>query len=338
MELQRQAADTLPQNSMLRRRYRVVRTIGRGEYGATYEAFDVETRRSVALKEYFPARLSRRAEDSLTITPLNRECGTQFFLGSEAFLAQHSALVQAAGSRNVVTVYDAFFENGTSYAVMEKLTGMTLGACMALSRRRIGEGQAVFILQSLSEALLVVHSLSMLHGSIAPENVFVCADGTLKLIDFGAARETLRQPRKAADVPHMQSDIRALGGMVYTLMTGKNAPSEPAPLYAQMQPALADVLSRMLTNDAQSRFESVFDLMHTLNCIEIAPEPIRIPSRTQERPERERGEAGDGDARRKAGEVAARNMSGKRTRLLLIVGGVLLTLLIILIAVLAARG
>ncbi len=321
----------LPQGSMLRNRYRIGEALGSGDCGITYEAFDMQTRRDVTVKEFFPARLCLRAEDSNTLSPLDRESGTQFFLGSEAFLSQHRALIQAAGSRSIVSVGDAFFENGTSYAVMERLEGVTLSEYMVRVRRRLSAGEAVTLLSELSGALLVVHSLSMLHGDIAPENVFVCTSGAIKLIDFGAAREALRQQR-VMDGEQVQTDIRALGRMVCTLITGRPAPSDPSPLYAQMPSPLASVLERMLTSDDKLRFESVFALMHALNCLDISPEPLIIPA-----PPREEATAIRREETKDKPRPAISRMH-KRARLILITGGLLLLLIIILIIVLVARA
>ncbi|MDO4571919.1 MAG: serine/threonine protein kinase, partial [Clostridia bacterium] len=115
MAYSREESAALPAGSLLKKRYRSGRVLGRGGAGITYEAFDTAARRAVALKEFCPAGLCLRDAETNALSPLDRESGTQFFMGSEAFLSQHRALMDAAGSQNVVTVLDAFFENGTSY-------------------------------------------------------------------------------------------------------------------------------------------------------------------------------------------------------------------------------
>lgn len=332
MVYQRDEGAPLAAGSLLRKRYRIESVLGRGENGVTYAAADTLSGGAVAIKEFFPERLCMRAEGTSTLSPRNRESGTQFFLGSEAFLSQHDALTQAAGSASVVSVYEVFFENGTSYAVMERLRGVTLSEYAARVKRRLRPGEAVTLLMALSGALLVVHSLNMLHGSIVPENVFITEDDAVKLIDFGAARETLKLHR-AVDNEQVQTDIRALGRMVCTLLTGRPAPADPAPLYAQMPSALASVLERMLTNDGKLRFESVFALMHALNCMDISPQPLAIPA---PRPAASAPLTYEVYADMPA---PARNMKArKRARLMLLVGGVILALLLILIITLATRG
>lgn len=322
----------LPRGTLLRRRYRVEDVLGSGECGVTYAALDIQARRAVAVKEFFPSRLCVRAEGTITLSPRDRESGTQFFLASEAFLSQHEALMQAAGSHNVVSVYDTFFENGTSYAVMERLRGITLAEYMARAQRRLQPGEAVTLLTALTEGLLVVHSLSMLHGGIVPENVFICEDGAVKLVDFAAARETLRL-RRAVDGEQFQQDIRALGRMVAALLTGRPALSDAAALYAQLPAPLARVLDCMLSTDDKLRFDSVFALMHALNCLEIPPAPLTIPALrmesapTHEKPAREPYVAAPGGTRLR-----------KRARLMLLVGGGIAVLLLILILLLIFKA
>ena len=331
MAYHRDEGAPLPSGCLLRKRYRIGPVLGRGENGVTYEAVDTLSGGTVAVKEFFPERLCVRAEGTSTLSPRDRESGTQFFLGSEAFLSQHDALTQAAGSASVVSVYEAFFENGTSYAVMERLRGVTLLDYTARIKRRLRPGEAATLLTALSGALLVVHSLNMLHGSIAPENVFISEDGAVKLIDFGAARETLKM-RRAVDNEQVQADIRALGRMVCTLMTGRPAPADPAPLYAAMPATLASVLERMLSSDSKLRFESVFALLHATNCMDIPPETLTIPAlRPPESAPIKR------EARVDMPVPALSMKARKRARLILLVGGVILALLLILIITLALK-
>ena len=119
-------AELLPEGALLHRRYVIDGVLGRGTYGITYFGHDEKTGTPIALKEYFPYALAERMEGSYTLTPKNKACGALFFLGSEMFYRQHLALTDAKGSENCVTVYTAFFENGTSYAVMERLTGVSI--------------------------------------------------------------------------------------------------------------------------------------------------------------------------------------------------------------------
>lgn len=263
-----ESAELLPVGTRLFRRYVVDGVIARGGYGITYEAHDERSNARVALKEYFPGALSARAQGSAAISPKNKACGALFFLGSEMFYRQHLALTDARGSSNVVTVYNAFFENGTSYAVMERLEGVTLEAYLRLKKRRLTPEEAMFIAASMADALLVVHSLNSLHYDINAKSIFLCTDGSVKLIDFGAAKAGLRARREVDDTEPWL-DLGALGKTLYETMSGQTlygaqiAPNAniPAPFY--------DLILRMLHMDGARRFSSVFEYRHALACLEI---------------------------------------------------------------------
>src|SRR5699024_2338489 len=103
--------------------------------------------------------------------------------------AVHTAKLQ--GRHNVIDVYGLCEGNGTAYMIMEYLEGLTLAEY--LSTLPAGYFQdiddAVRIISAVAEALAYVHSHNMLHRDVSPDNIFLCANGSVRLIDFGAARE-----------------------------------------------------------------------------------------------------------------------------------------------------
>lgn len=261
-------AELLPVGTNLHRRYVIEGVIARGGYGITYDARDEKLRMRVAIKEYFPSALAVRAAGSPAVTPRNKACGALFFLGSEMFYRQHLALTDARGSSNVVSVYSAFFENGTSYAAMERLEGVTLETYLRLRRRKLAPEEGMYVAACMADALLVVHSLNTLHYDINARSIFLCTDGSAKLIDFGAAKAGLRA-RHEVDDTEPWIDLGALGRTLYEAMSGQTvregeiAPSQyiPAQFY--------DLLLRMLHQDGARRFSSVFEYRHALACLEI---------------------------------------------------------------------
>jgi serine/threonine protein kinase len=261
-------ARMLPAGTMLHRRYAIEGVLARGTYGATYEANDIKLNRRVALKEYFPDALAFREEDGFSLSPRNKACGALFFLGSEMFYRQHLALTDAKGSCNVVTVLNAFFENGTSYAVMERLMGVTLEGYLRLRRRRLTPEEGMFVAASMADALLVVHSLNSLHYDINAQSVFICTDGTVKLIDFGAAKAGLRA-RHEVDDTEPWLDLGALGKTLYEAMSGRRAHDGEIMPNPNIPAAFYNLLLRMLAQDGAPRFASVFDYRHALACLDV---------------------------------------------------------------------
>ena len=260
--------ELLPVGTLIHRRYCIDGVLGRGTYGITYFGHDDKTGTPIALKEYFPYALAVRAEQGLALHPKNKACGALFFLGSEMFYRQHLALTDAKGSDNLVTVYTAFFENGTSYAVMERLAGVTLERFLQLRRRRLYPEEAMYIAASLADALLVVHSLNSLHYDINARSIFLCTDGKVKLIDFGAAKAGLRA-RHEVDDTEPWLDLSAIGKTLYEAMTGLAVFGDGIQPHANIPPQFFEFLWHLQETSGYRRIASVFDYRHALACVEI---------------------------------------------------------------------
>ena len=260
--------ELLPVGTLLHRRYAIEGVLGRGTYGITYFGRDEKTGTRIAIKEYFPYALASRAEQGNALTPKNKACGALFFLGSEMFYRQHLALTDAKGSENLVTVYTAFFENGTSYAVMEHLCGITLERFLQLRRRRLFPDEAMFIAASLADAMLVVHSLNSLHYDINARSIFLCTDGSVKLIDFGAAKAGLRA-RQEVDDTEPWIDIAAIGKTLFESMTGLAVFGDGIQPHANIPPLFFDFLWQATNPSGYRRISNVFEYRHALACVEI---------------------------------------------------------------------
>lgn len=260
--------ELLPAGTVLHRRYVIDGILGRGTYGATYFGHDEQTGTRIAIKEFFPSALAERAAKERALSPKNKACGPLFFLGGEMFYRQHLALTDAKGSENLVTVYAAFFENGTSYAVMELLEGVTLGRFIQLRRRRLFSDEAMFIAASLADALLVLHSLNTLHYDINARSIFLCTNGRTKLIDFGAAKAALRT-RRAVDDAEPWIDLAGIARTLNEAMTGQAAFGGDIQPHANTPPQLFDLFRRMTDSDERRRITSVFDYRHALACVEL---------------------------------------------------------------------
>jgi len=268
-------AELLPVGSLLHKRYAIDGVISRGTYGIVYYGHDGKSAVPVVIKEYFPYALANRARENGALLPKNKACGGLFYLGSEMFYRQHLALTDAKGSSNIVTVYAAFFENGTSYAVMERLEGVTLERFLRLRGRRLSAGEAMLIAASMADALLVVHSLNSLHYDINARSIFLSTDGKVKLIAFGAAKAGLRA-RHEVDDAEPWLDLAALARTLYEAMTGQAVFDERILPSADIPQPLFDLFRRMIDQGGARGLRSVFEYRHALACVEIEAEEIPV--------------------------------------------------------------
>lgn len=231
----------LPCGSILMGRYFVGRVIGKGGFGITYLAYDVKSGSTLAIKEYFPIELAFRNERSPQVRVIK---GSEelFRRGSEKFYSEARFLSGFNSQPNIVSVYEFFYENGTVYFTMEYLDGCTLMDHVN-NNGPISSDYAVYIAKEVCAALKAVHSENVLHRDISPDNIMLCRNGAVKLIDFGAARQVYPEGSQLLSVilkpgfaPIEQyqrkgkqgpwTDLYALSGSLFFALTGE-VPDDP---------------------------------------------------------------------------------------------------------------
>lgn len=226
----------LPIGLILNNRYRIDAILAMGGFGITYRAWDCTLEKKVAIKEFYPNGLVTRTEEKL-VSVYVTENEDQFEHGKTRFLREARDVSRFSNNPNIVTVFDFFEANGTAYIVMEFLEGMTLKQYIDRSGGRIDESMAINVIFALMTTLETVHNEGVVHRDIAPDNIFVCNDKRIKLIDFGAARETTDMSQNSSSVilkhgyaPVEQysrhgnigpwTDVYAFGALIYYMMTG----------------------------------------------------------------------------------------------------------------------
>ena len=235
-----QAAEkTLELGTMLKSRYKIGTVIGDGGFGITYRAVDMNTGKGVAVKEFYPREVvARSSMDHTTVKLVNRDNTAQFQKGLNSFLEEANGLARFNNIDKIVNVYDFFEQNGTAYIVMEYLRGKPLSRYAKDHGGKISVSAAINVIMKMCEALSYVHGAGMVHRDISPDNIFVEKTGKIKLIDFGAARESYGNEEKTLSIvlkpnyaPPEQfrkksrqgpwTDVYALGATVYKLLTGR---------------------------------------------------------------------------------------------------------------------
>ena len=173
-------------------RFKIRREVGRGGFGAVYEAFDTELSRVVAVKTL---RLSRPRRDL-----------------SSDWIKKEAEAVARLDHPCIVTLFDVGTCDSGAYLVMELLRGETLA-------KRIEKGpvpvvEALRIAEQMAEGLAHAHQRGVLHRDLKPANVFLCEDGRVKLLDFGLAHLLGTEGSSGAGTPAYMAPEQAAGAAV----------------------------------------------------------------------------------------------------------------------------
>jgi serine/threonine protein kinase len=213
--------------------YRIESLLGVGGFGLTYLATDRNLNLKVALKEYLPSGIAARAEDS-SIRPVDEASAQTFEWGKQRFLDESRTLASFRHP-SIVRVMRFFEANATAYMVMEFVEGQALPD-WAQQRRPLPEAAVLGVVAPLLDGLEVIHAGGYTHRDVKPANIYMRADGSPVLLDFGSARQALQRAEVTSIVspgwaPFEQyhsggkqgpwSDLYAVGGVLYWLVTGE---------------------------------------------------------------------------------------------------------------------
>jgi eukaryotic-like serine/threonine-protein kinase len=224
--------------------YRLIRVAGEGGMGVVYLAEREDLGSQVALKLLrdawlSPARRERFANEQRTLAQLNHP--------------------------SIARLYDAdTLPDGTPWFVMEFVEGLPLTEYCR--QRRSGLAARVRLLRAVAEAVQFAHANAIIHRDLKPSNILVKEDGSIRLLDFGIAKQLeevegrpgvdqtrtgLRMMTPAYAAPEqvrgeragIYTDVYALGALLYELVTGRppfdvttRTPGEAAELIAAGDP------------------------------------------------------------------------------------------------------
>jgi serine/threonine-protein kinase len=177
------------------------------------------------------------------------------------------------------------------YIVTEYLKGCTL-AHMLQAMRPLPEKDALKITSLICEALQHMHDHGVIHRDLKPQNVMICCDGTIRIMDFGIARDTVsRRITRVGNSSSMgtpdymapeqvtgkraekRTDLYNLGALLYEMLTGVipfqndnpwaalNArvtgdPVAPRKLNPELSAQAEEIVLRALQRDPANRYAS----------------------------------------------------------------------------------
>lgn len=265
-------------------RFTIHGLLAQGENSEIYRAFHPAFKRDVAIKVFHPD--ITRTE---SLTPV--------------FINQTKDVI-ALRHPNIMRILEAGVAGDSYYLVMELVVGMPLRDDVSAHPRGFERDAALRLFRPIASAVAYAHDQDIMHGSIKPDNVLIDQTHKPILTDFnipcfrehpsgrgGAANPAYLAPEQAAqNLITVQSDIYALGILLYELITGDvpfksktrkdiieehrlNDPVPPSKIRVDLDPRIENTIMHAIKRDPAERFVSVRDMLVSLDS-EAAANPF----------------------------------------------------------------
>ncbi|MCR5120494.1 MAG: protein kinase, partial [Lachnospiraceae bacterium] len=286
----------LKPGTKLANRYIVGKVIGEGGFGITYIGWDMKLSGRIAIKEYFPVGfVDRRAGDGSDITITAGTRASVFESQKKRFIDEAKILAKFLTERTIVGVSDIITENNTAYTVMNLIVGKNLSEYLK-EREKLTFHEAYYMLKPVMVSLGKVHAAGLIHRDLSPSNLMVQEDGSLILLDFGAAREYGEDNEKSLSVilkpgyaPIEQyvshgdqgpwTDVYSMCATFYKLLTGVTPDNAilrmgtdtlraPRELGVDISMEQEAALMKGLSITKEGRYSSMNELIHALDDVE----------------------------------------------------------------------
>jgi serine/threonine protein kinase len=281
-----QVIPDLPSGAVLRGRYRIHHSLGKGGFGGVYLALDIDLGRKVAIKR----QLGRHLQD-------------------DELARNEAKFIANLDHPSIVKVYDLIDDEKEGVLIiMEYVSGFTLHEL--LRRKRIAIGRAIELAVEIAQALVHAHSRRIVHRDLKPSNVLLDQTEKVKLSDFGLALGAINletAPSAAGTPKYMapeqvrgeshridgRTDLWSLGVMLYEMLTGAHPftglsrgatfesilHDEPTPL-RQLNPRIPEevehIVHRCLRKRMSERPVSAADLVDDLQACLATVEALEV--------------------------------------------------------------
>lgn len=277
--------------------YKILEVVGRGGMGVVFKALDTNLEKIVALKMIDP-----------------------FLARDEGFVRRFKTEAKALArleNPNIVRVYALRETESGFFMVMEYVEHKPLSVYIQ-ENGPLPLKQTLSISKQLLSAVGHAHSVGVIHRDIKPSNILLCADGRIKVSDFGLAKviqqkgpaSTVTQTRagtlyymspeqvKGLKNVDKRSDLYSLGMTVYEMLAGR-VPFEktdsdftiqkkivdgeiPSPVKfdANIPKKLAKIVLKSIDKEPDKRYQEADEMLKDLNEYEVDLTPKVKPSKS----------------------------------------------------------
>ncbi|MEM0995490.1 MAG: serine/threonine-protein kinase [Bacteroidota bacterium] len=282
-------------NELLRGKYRLLHLLGQGAMGKVWLAEDVNLERKVAIKQS-----NCSYKNGTRLSPARIKS-----LQSRAI--QEAKILARLSHPNVVKVFDFFVKEEFVYLVMEHLKGHDLEKVVYQEQGPIPHTRLIFIFRQILDGMIAIHEAGIIHRDLKPSNIFLLDNDTVRIIDFGVARDEHRHlgltkvgsqigtpmymsPEQLnGDSVTVRSDIFSLGLVLFFLATGqypftgctssteletkiKTTPTpEPKAVYPGVQAPIPNIIKRATLKLPDYRYPNCTEFRNDLERSWVKP-------------------------------------------------------------------
>ncbi|HUJ43717.1 MAG TPA: protein kinase [Opitutaceae bacterium] len=281
-----QVTTELEPGQVLDDRFEIIELISRSGMASIFKAQDRKAGRTVALKVPF----MQYESDVNTFNRFQRE----------------EEIAQQLDHPYILKIFPVDQPKSRPYLVMEFLEGRPLYHLMEACRP-LPEPDAAKIASRICEALEHMHQRGIIHRDLKPQNIMVCNDGSIRILDFGIAKAArMRRLTFVGFSPTMgtpdymapeqvngrrgdqRTDIYSLGAILYEMTTGKvpfegespyvimnlrtsGDPPAPRKLNPHLTPVMEEIILHALARNPDERYASAAQMKAELDNYEIVP-------------------------------------------------------------------
>jgi PAS domain S-box-containing protein len=262
---------------LIAERYEKIERLGLGSFGEVWKVRDIER--------------EGRAPDYVAKIPKSKKLNSQF--RKEAAIGR-----RLEGHPSAIKVIDVVEERGRVVLIQEFVRGSSLRELM---ERSLEDDEKSNLIRQLVDVVAHAHGHRIMHRDVKPENIMIRGDGTVKLLDYGVAKELkdkdvsstmvgsrpYMSPEQIMGESQVASDVWALGVIMYAIYTEclpfyhdnekvlmdlilTIEPKPPRDIETDIPVELEEIILKCLKKDPKERFADAGELKKTL--LETFPE------------------------------------------------------------------